>query len=608
MKVSFVSNPNPALLDEAGRPYGPIRTNVFPQPQITLATALPRNEYEIEFLDARTIAKPLDWQQHLTRQYAQPIQYDNKRLTRHFIGNPSEAVSGSSKDVDVYVLSANFTYEANSVREMIRLLKAHNQKSIVIVGGTDAAPPERHSFYFNAGSDYIGLGDADLSLPEFLNDLRNGQAEAKYPNRLIPEKGSIHFVDLSRLHELADTSRFSESGGGSILEAITRKGFAAYIEIQRGCNRECDYCCAAKTPFNRLSVEDTKRQIDSFLANGVGLFMFSDDNTLLRSPESLEEIFGYLRSKGAAWEFPNGLEFGLLGSNDETGEWKPNKGLIDALFWNNGSSNDYQGAHRLLFPLEDAVLRHSGLLKLRHNVHNYALEELIARNIPYTNLGIMTGCPTETQNERRNMERWLSQFYDRTKGANTKFNYSLFCTMPLPGTDLGRQMHAEGRVKYSIDQFPELWNVFLSVVDGNNFTAEQNTQFRNEVLQQFGMQQDLGKVGSRASESANPNDRKILYFNTAKESGSKLYRKVAALAASAALVVGIVSYVHHRQETHEALVADAQQIRQRHIDEIPAFVLTKGSGGPYDSNWFINRATQRANVEVEERHGVKDFF
>ncbi len=495
MKISFVSNPNPALLDESGMPYGPIRTNTFPQSQVTLVTTLPKGEYTIELLDARSIENPLEWQKKLTEQYALPINYGGKSLTRQFIGNPEESVSHSSRDVDVYVLSANFTYEANSVRKMIEILKKYNPKSKILVGGTDAAPPERHNFYFKSGADYIGLGDADLSLPQFLDDLRNRRTGAKYPNRLIPQKGQIHFVDLGRLNELANTNRFSESGGGSVLESVARKGFAAYIEMQRGCSRECHFCYAAKTPFNRLSVEDTKRQIDNYLANGVGLFMFTDDNTLLRNPRDLEEIFGYLRNRGAAWEFPNGLEFGLLGT-DQTGKWSPKKELIDVLFWNNSNKKNYAGVHRLLFPLEDSILRRSSLTKLNRTSKDHALEEIIDRNIPYVNLGIMTSEPRETPNERRTMERWLSEFYGKTECNYTKFNYSLFCTMPLPGTEFGRQMHAEGRVRYNINEFPELWNIFLSVVDGKNFTAENNTQFRREILHKFGMNQDLGKVGT----------------------------------------------------------------------------------------------------------------
>ena len=221
----------------------------------------------------------------------------------------------------------------------------------------------------------------------------------------------------------------------------------------------------------------------------------------------------------------------------------------------------------------------------------------------------MTGGPRETSIERRNMEEWLSKFYAQTQGVNTKFNYSLFSTMPLPGTQLGRQMHAEGRIRYSIDQFPELWNIFLSVIDGDSFTAEQNTQFREGILKQFGMQQDLGKVTAGTSEhEINPNQGKVAYFNTAKRIGSSLTRKVAALAASAALVAGIGSYVHHEEEKQSAIAAEAQQIRQRYIDEIPAFVMTKSGDELYGWSLWINQATEKANKEIKEKVGMKDYF
>src|SRR5262245_12658885 len=50
MKVSFVMHPCPALLDECGMPYGPIRTNFFPQPQLTLASAIDAGRYDVELL------------------------------------------------------------------------------------------------------------------------------------------------------------------------------------------------------------------------------------------------------------------------------------------------------------------------------------------------------------------------------------------------------------------------------------------------------------------------------------------------------------------------------------------------------------------------------
>ncbi|HLD73076.1 MAG TPA: radical SAM protein [Candidatus Nanoarchaeia archaeon] len=595
MKISFVVNPCPALLDEERKPYGPIRTNTFPQAQVTLASTLDRGNYELEFLDARTLDDPLSWKEHFSEEYATPIKYGNIRLERRLIGNLKERIGNSSRDVEVYVLSANFTYEANSIKETIKSLKEHNPQAVVIVGGNDASPPKRHEFYFRAGADYIGLGDADRSLPEFLDDLKNGLAEQKYWDRLIPSAGRIQVINLSYLQDLVDFKKFSESGGGPILESVLRKGFAAYMEMQRGCNRRCDFCYASQTPFDRLNIEEIEHQIDNLLKSGAGLIMFTDDNTLLRSGAELERVFGYLREKSVSWEFPNGLEIGLLGSNN-LGKWQPRKSLLDALFWNNGNRNDYSGAHRVLLPVEDSLLRESSLFKLRSGGQVQLLEELVDKRVPYINLGIMIGDSHETQNERNNLQRNLQRLVEVGQGSDSKINFSLFCTMPLEGTDFGRRMQAEGRVRYSIDEFPELWNVFVSVVDGDNFRAEEVTQYRNEVLAKQGMVQELGKVGRRETEDNLAG--KVLSLIPKLRIGRKAVTAITAAAASVLLALGVGSYIKH----------DAQRIKQEHITGIPPFIFSGALDSPYDSDFFVKRALERANNDIEEKYGLTNFF
>ncbi|MBI2665414.1 radical SAM protein, partial [Candidatus Woesearchaeota archaeon] len=404
----------------------------------------------------------------------------------------------------------------------------------------------------------------------------------------IPSHGRIHRIDLTLLQELSNVKRFSESGGGSILESVSEKGFAAYLEMQRGCNRACDFCYAAKTPFDRLSVDEIKQQIDYFVESGVSMIMFTDDNTMLKKPAELEEIFAYLRNRGVAWEFPNGLEFGLFGTVDKSsGIWQPKKTLLDALFYNNGDRANYAGVHRLLFPVEDSLLRGSSLAKLRNANQIQALDAILEREVPFVNIGIMIGAATESQEERNNLLHRMEELHQVTRRSTTTVNYSLFCTMPLPGTVLGRQMHADGRVKYDINEYPELWNVFTSVLQGDNFTAEETTRFRHDILSRYSMEQDEGKVSPRI-----PTDT----IDMKKSPIPEIYSTVGDVARDIASV-GLTS-----------LERETELIKLGNITQIPPFVFSGPVDSSYNGYYFIEKASERSTEEIRNRFGDTALF
>ncbi len=493
-KISFVASPSPALLDENGSPYGPIRTNTFPQSQITLASSLASVDVEAELLDIRTIDNPNEWKTLASDEFAEPVAYGNKVLTRHFIGDYKARIRQSSGDIDVYVLTSNFTYEANCVRQIIKELKAFNPSALMLVGGRDASAAGRHQFYFEAGADFIGLGDGDASLKRFLEDIIENNLQRQTNRFIMPSqlsKEDLPFIDLGILG--SNKARYNESGGGNVLESIARKGFAAYIEVSRGCARYCPFCVEANSDKLYLDADRSKKQIDHFASNGAGLFMFSDDNLLERKDSDLIDIFQHLKSKNVGWEFPVGLEIERLADKNR----KINERLADALFWNNGKRENYAGAHRMLFPVEDSLMRRTKLKKLRNNVYKEVLAEILKRELPYINIGIMIGSEQETPEERLNLERNLDFLYDMAADSNTKLNFSIFCTMPLPGTPLYTAMERQGRIAYDINKVPELWNVFASVIKGDHFSPEETAQYRRDLLQKYNMQQEFGKVNPK---------------------------------------------------------------------------------------------------------------
>lgn len=502
LSVCFVVHACPALLDEEGRPYGPVRTNFYPQSQITLAAALVGHGFDVRILDLRTIDDPLSWKSQLGETYAEPIGYGDLRLQRHLIGPYRERIAASPRDVDVYALTANFTYEANAVKETIGLLRRHNPDALILVGGRDASPPDRWRFFLDAGADYVGEGDADESLVQFLSRLaeervagrRGGRRLAMFDARVIRAEPvpEMPFIDLDAV--FPDFSqvraRLNESGGGSILDSVASRGFATYVETSRGCPRECDFCTEARTKTIRLDLPALQRQVEHFLDHGASLLMFSDDNLLTRKDADLIRFFSYLKTLDTSWEFPVGLEVEQLTDSKGQPKWD----LIGALFWNNGRRDHHAGAHRMLFPVEDSLLRPTTLSKLRKNVYVQILEAIIERGLPFLNLAIMIGAPQETADERARLEDGVGRLLRLAEGTGTRINLSIFCTMPLPGTEFAARMQREGRVVYDIDRAPELWNVFCSVVRGDRFGAEESTAYRRALLARHNMQQDAGKV------------------------------------------------------------------------------------------------------------------
>ncbi|MDO8509800.1 MAG: hypothetical protein Q7S24_01525 [bacterium] len=457
-----------------------------------LAASL-RGVCEVELLDLRSISNPQRWRNEISGEYLKPLLYGGEKITRHLIGDYRSRIAATSGDV--YVLTANFTAEANAVAEIIRTIRIKWPRAIVLVGGRDASAPERQGFYRAAGADFVGVGDGDTTLPKFISRLHSGAGiSEEYAGRLIT--GGITRFFRPQEHDLnlqgLDLSRYTESGGGPIHPGVLGKGFAAYVETSRGCPRECEYCTEAKSSRWVHSVEEIIRHLDHYIEAGCRLLMVSDDNLLVRREDDLIAIFRHLRDREVAWEFPVGLEVGLL--TERTGVLKQK--LFDALFWNHQERNQFAGAHRLLFPLEDSLLRETNLRKLKRMSGKTGglIIKLLEQGIPFLNVAIMIGSPHETAADRERLEQNLEILSEAAHGYATRLNYSVFCTSPLPGTPFGAAVTTSGRLSHSIEDAPELWTVFASVIDGDTYSAIETTRYRRELLERFNMEQADGKV------------------------------------------------------------------------------------------------------------------
>ena len=195
------------------------------------------------------------------------------------------------------------------------------------------------------------------------------------------------------------------------------------------------------------------------MKNRISTILFCDDNLLQRvnkGPQAYEELilmFDYLRHHQLIWEFPVGLEIGKL-FNTRTAGVKDS--LIESLFWNNDSLDNFSGAFRALIPVENSLSgdKDHRLSKLRKFDENVAiLEQIISSGVPQINLGVMIGWPEESHDSIKNITEKLELIDQLCVSVNnknihnikTKINYSIFCVTPLPGTPFYNNMHDRGK-------------------------------------------------------------------------------------------------------------------------------------------------------------------
>ncbi|MBI5228419.1 cobalamin B12-binding domain-containing protein [Candidatus Micrarchaeota archaeon] len=505
VSVALVSCPTPVLLDKNGRPYSPVRTNYFPQAQVLLGTEA-KCEMEkkgikgdVKVVDLKSVEEPDQWRSNVQEYGA--LQYGDKTLTKFFVGDGMDRVH-ELEGFDIIGITSNFTAESAGVIRVIERIRQINNNAILLVGGRDAnARPE---FYRNAGADIVALGDSDASFPNFVCDTVMGKRIMLTPLELLnsqPFRGlpQHDFSLLPNLH------RYRESGSGYFFKETKKRKRpkVAYIELSRGCDRDCNFCDSRLTKRKNFEIEFIKENIRNHKRNGVGILLFSDDNLLqwLNSPngeKELIELFEFLRAEGMAWEFSVGLEVGRF--FDTNGKLR--KELLEAMFWNNGDPENWQGAFRTLIPLENPQSTERRYKKLRSWEDEMLVMEAIVRmGIPQINIGIMLGWPEENWQSVNLIRTKYLEIRKMVEGANARqdlvvsgTNLSLFCVMPLPNTPLHDEMIGQGRIVYPIEEHPELVNIFTSVIRGDHFRPEEITDIRMNLINGAGSEQPEGKV------------------------------------------------------------------------------------------------------------------
>jgi radical SAM superfamily enzyme YgiQ (UPF0313 family) len=411
------------------------------------------------------------------------------------IGVPFERTVDDLRKADIVGVSANFTFERSMVVHTIECLKTLAKAPLIVVGGHDAtADPE---YYLQRGADLCVLGEGETAIQEIARAVARGYSP------IIDGTASLHNGVLRRdsrrrAHRFEDITfpdvdllcetDFHESPDGPLPAGVSPR--ITVLETSRGCPEACSFCDISFIVgrYRSINFNMLMERIRMFKAAGIRTIQVIDDNLLYRTLPSYEgepgrqtilDLFHLLYEEGFAWEFFNGFQLGLF-ENDGAIDLD----LVAALYRNGRDGEHFVGCFRSYVPIDKVTAEEmSRLKKLKPLPIAQAIVSTIAeQRVPILNLGFVIGSIRETPSSLEETAIRAEEFkalVTRSSAGQTVTAILPLCSVPLPGTPDFR--FCGDNIEFQAHEYPELYNIFTSVIHNDNFTPLELTLQRQQM-------------------------------------------------------------------------------------------------------------------------------
>lgn len=324
-----------------------------------------------------------------------------------------------------------FSYDFNSIRRHAQIIKAVSPASTILAGGPHPSSLPDLTLKQAPEIDFGFVGEAELSLPMFLErleDIRIGDESvcAEIPGLIwrnhnsVNVNKSVYVNDLDELGmpdwDIINPTRYPDTTIGRYIPIITT----------RGCPYPCSYCGAFNVVGRKLRYRSVSSIIEEvgYLAKKYGIHKFSiaDDNFTFKTKFAMDVCEG-LRSADLKieWDCSNGIRLDTVKTE-----------LLKAM--------DASGCYSVAVGVE------SGSQRILDKMHKkLTLEETTEKihlikdksHIKITGFHMM-GYPGETIHEmHQTIKRACALPLDHA-------NFSL--VIPIPGTELWDELIRDGAI------------------------------------------------------------------------------------------------------------------------------------------------------------------
>lgn len=428
------------------------------------------------------------------------FEYGPRTMECYRYGTPFEAIDHKIVEGDVHLLTCNFTNSAQIVADLAGHIKRVNPGSVVIAGGVDCAA--RPDYYLARGTDVVVLGEGEVIVSMLIKALQTGGDLADISNIVtsaVRHRGkpdpsfniSLDELEPMALDLVGDLEIYNDTAEGPPPGDV--KGSFICWETSRGCAWRCSFCTApSRGSYRYMSLPAIERNLEYFLSQGIRTIVWQEDNPLSRiqrngtgrylydsGREDVLALFEAARSRGFAWEFANGIEFGKFmdgGTFDHE--------LANCLLGSEVKDGVRTGCYRVQIPLDNMNVkkkRFPKLLGFDEQIDTLATM-LTDHGVGHQTYDLFIGYPEHDHAAIDQFTDYCLRLKEELTGlAGDAYvpYFNVFNLSLLPGARDYTTLNS--LLAFDIEENPEVIGIFLSAINTEHFSYWEIYQKRLEM-------------------------------------------------------------------------------------------------------------------------------